>query len=82
MAEPEVVVAEEDVGDEDMVEAEIEEGDPTLDEGGPTGLEDIELTIPDRTTFLEYAKLREQHSVKARQPSDIVIATYARPLSN
>ena len=59
MAEPEVVIAEENVGDEDIVEAEIEEGDPTLDEGGPTGLEDIEPTIPDRTTFLEYVRLSD-----------------------
>lgn len=56
MAEPEVVIAEEDIGDEDMVEVEVEEGDPTLEEGGPTGLEDIEPTLPDRTTFLEYAQ--------------------------
>lgn len=46
-------MAEDDNGDEDMVEVEVEEADPTLEEGVGTGLEDIEPTIPDRTTFLE-----------------------------
>ena len=55
MAEPEVVIEEDDqVGDEEMGETETEEVD--RDDGGPTGLEDIEPTIPERTTFLEYAQ--------------------------
>lgn len=54
MVEPEVVIEEDDhMGDEDMAEVEIEDGEP-YDDGGPTGLEDIDPTIPERTTFLEY----------------------------
>lgn len=59
MAEPEVVIAEGDpAGDEEMGEADVEEGTENAPEDGePTGLEDIEPTIPERTTFLEYARL-------------------------
>lgn len=52
MAEPEVIIAEE-AGDEDMGEAE-EEIAQELGDDGPTGLEDIEPTMPERKTFLEY----------------------------
>jgi len=50
------VIAEEPAGDEEMAEAD---GDETLaeataaDDGEPTGLEDIEPEVPERTTFLE-----------------------------
>ena len=64
MAEPEVVIAEDDqAGDEEMGEAEgLEEGDNTAEEG-PTGFEDIEPTIPERTTFLAYALQSYQRNV-------------------
>lgn len=56
MAEPEVVIdpTEGDAADIEMVE-EDEGTAENGDEGEPTGLEDIEPTIPERTTFLEYA---------------------------
>lgn len=38
-------------GDEEMVEVEVEEAE-VADENDPTGLEDIEPTLPERTTFL------------------------------
>ena len=55
MSEPEVVIAEGDpAADEQMGEAEIEGGmEYGGEDGDPTGLEDIEPTIPERTTFLE-----------------------------
>lgn len=49
MAEPEVVIPE-DAADEDMAEESIE---GTAADNEPTGLEDIEPTIAERTTFLE-----------------------------
>lgn len=51
MAEPEVVIPE-DAGDEEMAETEGMEG-TNIDNNEPTGLEDIEPTMPERTTFLE-----------------------------
>ena len=57
MAEPEVVVVEGDqAGDEEMGEAEGIEDlvNAPEDDGEPTGLEDIEPTLAERTTFLEY----------------------------
>ena len=66
MAEPEVIVDEGDqAADEEMGEAEIEgtqaagdsddnDNDNDNDnDGEPTGLEDIEPNVPERTTFLE-----------------------------
>lgn len=44
--EDETVAADEDMGDADNVETVVEES-------APGGLEDIEPTIPPRTTFLE-----------------------------
>lgn len=59
MAEPEVVIEEDDqIGDEDM---EIEEAESPYGDGGPTGLEDIEPNTPDRPTFLEYDKPNPFH---------------------
>ena len=54
MAEPEVVIAEDQAADEEMGEAEGGEEIDAPEDGEPTGLEDIEPTIPERTTFLEY----------------------------
>lgn len=51
MAEPEVVIPDDGAGDEDMAEVEGLEGMGADNE--PTGLEDIEPTLADRTTFLE-----------------------------
>ena len=51
MAEPEVVIEDPTAGDEDMAEVDVEENG--ADDNEPTGLEDIEPTIPERTTFLE-----------------------------
>lgn len=56
MAEPEVIISEgEPAGDEEMGEAEgvetVTETAAADDE--PTGLEDIEPEVPERTTFLE-----------------------------
>lgn len=48
--EPDVVVPEDGAGDEEMAEAE---GTEAVGESEPTGLEDIEPTIAERTTFLE-----------------------------
>ena len=62
MAEPEVVI-EEDIGDEDMAEAGGNEADP-FDDAGPTGLEDIEPIIAERTTFLEYAFANSSNSIE------------------
>ena len=57
MAEPEVVIADGDTADdEEMGGAEEEMEVAREDAGDPTGLEDIEPTIPERTTFLEYAR--------------------------
>ena len=49
MAEPEVVI-DEGAGDEEMAEDGL---DGTAAENEPTGLEDIEPTFAERTTFLE-----------------------------
>lgn len=51
MAEPEVVIPDDGPGDEEMGEGEGLEG--TGAENDPTGLEDIEPTMAERTTFLE-----------------------------
>ena len=48
MSDPENTV---DLGDEEM--AEVEVVDPEEGAADPSGLEDIEPTIPKRTTFLE-----------------------------
>jgi len=56
MAEPEVVIGEgEPAGDEEMAEATgLEAGtEAAADDGEPTGLEDIEPVVSERTTFLE-----------------------------
>lgn len=57
MAEPEVVIEDPTpTGDEEMAEATGLEGTDTMAEDNePTGLEDIEPDVPERTTFLEYA---------------------------
>lgn len=47
-----MVIPEEGAGDEDMAEVEGFEG-RGVDNSDPTGLEDIEPTIAERTTFLE-----------------------------
>ena len=47
--EPDVVVPE-DVGDEEMAEAE---GTEAVGDNEPTGLENIEPDVVERTTFLE-----------------------------
>lgn len=52
MAEPEVVLPD-DGADEDMDEVEGI-GRTGVDDNEPTGLEDIEPTIAERTTFLEH----------------------------
>lgn len=57
-----MIEEEDQAGDEDMAEVEVEEVDPTLDDGGPTGLEDIEPIIPERTTFLEYDQTTQLNS--------------------
>ena len=61
MAEPEVVIAGgEEEGDEEMGEAEgVDDVDDAPED--PTGLEDIEPTIAERTTFLEYVLLNNHH---------------------
>lgn len=51
MPEPEVVIPDDDPGDEEMGEGEGVEG--TGAENEPTGLEDVEPTIAEHTTFLE-----------------------------
>lgn len=53
MADPEteIVIEDETNVDEEMAEDNVDEG---ADETAPGGLEDIEPTIPTRTTFLEY----------------------------
>jgi len=43
-------------GDEEMVEVEVEEAE-VADDNDPTGLEDNEPILPERTTFLRYAEL-------------------------
>lgn len=53
MAEPEVVIPEDGPGDEEMGEGEGEGLEGTGAENEPTGLEDIEPTMGERTTFLE-----------------------------
>lgn len=50
MAEAEVVIGDEGAGDEEMGDDGLE---GTATENEPTGLEDIEPTIAERTTFLE-----------------------------
>ena len=47
-----VILEEEVAADAEMGEAEAEENDG--DEGAAGGLEDIQPTIPERTTFLEW----------------------------
>lgn len=80
MAEPEVVIEEDDqLGDEDMAEVEIEDGEPTYDDGGPTGLEDIEPTFPERTTFLEYERSNSFRSPLGILIDGSIIASCARP---
>ncbi|EGP88249.1 unnamed protein product [Zymoseptoria tritici ST99CH_1A5] len=53
MADPEteIVIEDETNVDEEMAEDNVDEG---ADETAPGGLEDIEPTIPTRTTFLDY----------------------------
>lgn len=51
MAEPEVVIPEDGTGDEGMGDEESLEALGVENE--PTGLEDIEPIIAERTTFLE-----------------------------
>lgn len=54
MAEPEVVVDEGDAGvDEEMRGVEGVEDTGIAENGDPSGLEDIEPTVPERITFLE-----------------------------
>ncbi|KAK5119604.1 hypothetical protein LTR85_007433 [Meristemomyces frigidus] len=58
MAEPEVVISEgEPEGDEEMGEAEgVETVTEAAADDEPTGLEDIEPDVPERTTFLDYLR--------------------------
>ena len=69
MSEPEVqVVVEEDVDDQ-MEEAEDEENGAEQD---PTGLEDIEPTVPEHVSFLRYAK---SQFLSLRLPHELTCAT-------
>ena len=55
MADPEIIIDEgEPAADEEMGEAEIEGTQATAaDDDEPTGLEDLEPDVPERTTFLK-----------------------------
>ena len=77
MAEAEVVIPEDGAGDEDM---EVEGLEGTAAENEPTGLEDIEPTMAERTTFLEY----EYRCTPERQlaATDRATATCGLPLSS
>ncbi|KAK3704817.1 hypothetical protein LTR37_013649 [Vermiconidia calcicola] len=52
MSDPEVVVAE----DDGMEVEDLEATEAAADQGDPSGLEDIEPTIAERVTFLDYLK--------------------------
>ena len=77
MAEPEVDTVESDGADDEMEEAEaIEEGENDGEEGEATGLEDVEPTIAERVTFLEYVCLRP--SIDIPQSDSHYLATSNR----
>ena len=59
MADPEVSV--DPMGDEEMAEVEVIEAETAGDDANPSGLEDIEPTIAERTTFLEYVAHHPPH---------------------
>lgn len=59
MADPEVSV--DPMGDEEMAEVEVIEAEAAGDDANPSGLEDIEPTVAERTTFLEYVPTRLHH---------------------
>lgn len=52
MADPEVTI--DPTGDDEMAEVDTAEEEGAGEDVEPSGLEDIEPTLPERTTFLEY----------------------------